>query len=187
MKNDRVVREVLAPNVWAVLLVVFGFILTGCQSQAPPLSPAAAAFKKEVKDCIAELSQGLIEPVTRENVAAIQETLKKIEPEAAKLCRRCPFRLGVLNKKGDTLTIYPSKSEALDFSGYDFVVQILKNRKIAQQRLYLQDGYQVFIVCAPLLQGDDLVGILAISLSAAEAKSRWGITEQEFLSLDFNR
>jgi hypothetical protein len=187
MENCEVIREVRPSQVWAVLLLVLGIVLSGCQAQEPPLSPAAAAFKKEVKDCLAELSKGLLQPVSQENVPAIQEALQKIEPAAAKLCRRCPFRIGVLNKNGDTLTIYPSKAEALDFSNYNVVVQTLKTRRIMQQRFYLQDGSQVFIVCAPLLRGDDLLGILAISLSAAEANSRWGVTEKEFMAIDFNR
>jgi len=32
-----------------------------------------------------------------------------------------------------------------------------------------------------------VIGMLAIALSAADAKSRWGLTEEEFLTLDFNR
>lgn len=172
----------------SILLLFLLLVLCGCQAGEPPLTPAAASFKKEVQECIARVSKGLVEPLVKKDVAAINETLKHIEPEALKLCRMCPFRIGVLDQNGDTLTVYPARTnDTLNFSTYDVVVQTLKNRKINQQRLYLQDGYQIYIICVPISRGDDLVGIMALSLSAAEAKGRWGLNEKEFLTIDFNR
>ena len=76
-----------------------------------------------------------------------------------KLCRMCPFRIGILDKNGDTLTVYPFKAEAVgNFSGYDVVVQTLKNRKINQQKFFLQDGSQMYIICVPLFHEKDLAG-----------------------------
>jgi hypothetical protein len=152
------------------------------------LSPAAAAFKKEIKECIGRLAQPLIEPVLQEESAAINEVLKKTEPEAIKLCRMCPFRMGVMNKKGDTLAVYPPrKGDHLDFYQYEVVQQVLKTRKIAQQRLFLQDGSRLYAIGVPLLREEEVIGILAIALDAAEARKRWGLTEKEFLVLNFNR
>jgi hypothetical protein len=171
--------------VWLLLaLLIFG----GCQAKEPPLSPAAKSFKKEIRDCLQRLSPELATPLIKRDVAALNEVLARVEPEASKLCRMCPFRMGVLDKAGETLTVHPYKADAVgNFSNYEVVIKTLKDQQINQQRLFLQDGSQVFIVCDPIKQGSELVGILVLSMSAQEAKQRWGITEAEFLSLDFNQ
>jgi hypothetical protein len=173
---------------WVVLLLLLLGFTWGCQAKEPPLSPAAAAFKKEIKDCIGRLAKPLTEPVINRDGAAINAALKKAEPEAIKLCRMCPFRMGVMNKNGDTLAVYPPrKNENLDFYHYEVVQQTLKTRKIAQQRLFLQNGSRLYVICVPLLKEGEVIGLLAIALDAADAQKRWGVTEKEFMALDFNR
>lgn len=175
-------------RLWVVLLILLLGLSYGCQTKEPPLSPAAAAFKQEVKECIGRLVKPLMQPVLKKDKAAINEALKKTEPEAIKLCRMCPFRMGVMDKNGDTLAVYPPMKDAhLDFYNYEVVQQALKNRKIAQQRLFLQDGSGLYVICVPLVREEQLIGILAVALSAAEAQKRWGLTEKEFLRLDFNK
>jgi len=175
-------------RLWFILPILLLGLNYGCQSKEPPLSPAAATFKQEIKECLDRLVEPLSEPVLQRDVAAINETLKKTEPEAIKLCRMCPFRMGVMDKNGDTLAVYPPQKDAhLDFHNYGVVQQALKNRKIEQQRLFLQDGSGLYVICVPLLKGEKVIGLLAIALSATEAHSRWGLTEKEFLALDFNR
>ena len=175
-------------RLWVALLILLLGLNFGCQTQEPPLSPAAASFKEEIKGCISRLVQPLMEPILKKDIAAINEALKKTEPEAIKLCRMCPFRMGVMDKNGDTLAVYPPKTDArLDFYNYEVVQRVLKNRKIAQQRLFLQDGSSLYIICVPLLKNDKVMGLLAIALNATEARNRWGLTEPEFLALNFNR
>lgn len=174
------------------LLILLLFLLLGlgfgCQTQEPPLSPAAARFKAEVKDCIHKLAQPLTGPVLSKDRATIIDTLRKTEPEAIKLCRMCPFRMGVMGPNGDTLAVYPPKNAAsLDFYNYEVVQQALRTRKVTQQRLFLQNGSRLYVICIPLLKNDRIIGLLALALSASDAKNRWGLTEKEFLSLDFNR
>ncbi len=188
MKNRHVKKKPKFIRLRVVPLILLLGLIYGCQAKEPPLSPGAASFKQEINECIAKLVKPLIEPVLKRDTAAINETLKKIEPEAIKLCRMCPFRIGVMNINGDTLAVYPPQKNAhLDFHNYEVVQQALKTRKIAHQRLFLQDGSSLYVVCAPLIQEDQVIGMLAIALSGAEANSRWGLTEQEFLTLDFNR
>jgi hypothetical protein len=169
------------------LMVLLAAAFFGCQSPAP-LRPGAAEFKKEVKDCIKTLHTSLLEPLAQRNIPALNETLKKVEPEAVKLCRMCPFRIGVLNQEGYTLTVYPPKEDAAgNFSNYEVVVQALKSRRIATQRFFLQDGAQLYIICVPLLKEDQVLGLLALAVSADEAKKRWDMSPEEFLAIDFNR
>jgi hypothetical protein len=177
----------LAGVIRLILMLLLLLVLGGCQVKESPLSPAAAAFKKEVQDCLDRLCQGVVGALVKGDVPGLNETLKHIEPDALKLCRMCPFRLGVLDKNGDTVTVYPFKVEAMgSFSNYEAVAQTLKDRKINQQRLFLQNGAQIYVVCVPLLKGENLLGVMVMSLSAEEAQKRWGLTEQDFLAINFN-
>jgi GAF domain-containing protein len=164
--------------------VLFG----GCQASKPPLSPAAAAFKKEVRQCIQEFSAAVMEPVARNDVAAISAGLEKVEPQALKLCRMCPFRIAVLNQHGEALAVHPPNLERkrTNFSNYDLVIKTINSKKIQQQRFFLQNGTQLFIICVPLIRQDKVIGLLAIAIDSAEAQQRWGLTGKEFLALDFN-
>ena len=173
---------------WLAWFSLLAMLFFGCQSQEPPLRPGAAEFKKEVKNCIATLQTSLIEPLSKRNIPALNETLQKVEPQAIKLCRMCPFRIGVLNQEGYTLTVYPPKEGAADnFSNYEVVVQALKSRRTATQRFFMQDGSQLYIICVPLLKDDNVLGLLALAVNADEAKKRWDMTAEEFLAIDFNR
>ncbi len=187
MADRYFVREVRPRRGWAVFMLLLLLSLGGCQAKEPPLSPAATAYKKEVQECLDRLCQGVLAALVKGDVAKINETLKHIEPQALKLCRMCPFRLAVLNRQGVTVTIFPFKAEALgNFSTYESVAQTLKNHKINQQRLFLQDGSEIYVICAPLMQGENLAGILVMSLSAKDAQDRWDLSEMDFLAINFN-
>jgi hypothetical protein len=73
-----------------------------------------------------------------------------------------------------------------NFSSYAVVAQTLKNQQINQQQLYLQDGSQIYVICIPLSQNRNLVGIMVLSLSAKDAQDRWGLTAKDFLDINFN-
>jgi hypothetical protein len=174
--------------LWVALLSLLAAALCGCQAAEPPLRSGTAEFKKEVQACIVTLKTALVEPLAKRDIPALDDTLKQVEPQAIKLCRMCPFRIGVLNHEGYTLTVYPPKQDAIgNFSNYDVVIQTLKSRRTSTQRFFLQDGSQVYIICVPILQDDKVMGILAVAVSAEEAKKRWDMTAEEFLAIDFNR
>jgi len=188
MAADLVKRNLGRFRVWLALLSLLAPVAMGCQGSEPPLRPGAAEFKKEVKNCLTTLQTSLIKPLSEKNIPAINETLKRVEPEAIKLCRMCPFRIGVMNQAGYTLTVYPMKQDAIgDFSKYDVVIQALKSRRTRQQRLFLQDQSQLYVICAPILQGDQVLGLIALAVSAEEAKKRWDMSAEDFLGIDFNR
>jgi hypothetical protein len=168
---------------WAALLV------WGCQ--AKPLSPGAANFKHEIKHCLNDLSAALQEPVARRDVPAIDAALSEVESPALKLCRLCPFRVGVLDQFGEALATYPPKPggtpQGKNYSSYELVSKALKSKKIQQQRFYLQNGNKLYIICAPLLKNGNVIGLVALAINSADATKRWGITDKDFLSLDFNK
>jgi hypothetical protein len=167
-------------------LLIILLIFCACSAKEPPLSPGAASFKQEVKDCIARLAAPLPGVVARQDTPAINKTLAMAEP-AIKLCRMCPFQMGVLDQHGDILARYPEKKDwAFNFSGYGLFDQVLKSHRTSQQRFFLQNGSEVYIIAVPLLHEGQMVGLLGLALDAAEALHRWGLTDKEFLALDFN-
>jgi hypothetical protein len=174
--------------LWPVLLAGAIILFLACQSREAPLSPGAATFKQELKNCLINLSAALMEPVAKKDQAGIRAALEKAESPAVKLCRLCPFELGVLNPAGETLAVYPGKGDgkAKNFSNYDLVVKAINSKKIQQQRFFLQDGSELYLVCAPLIRQGALIGLVAIAISSKDAEQRWGLKEKEFLALNFN-
>jgi hypothetical protein len=174
-------------RLWLPLVMTAMLVYGGCKPPAPPLSPGAAAFKQETKLAQERLTMSLVDPVSRGDRAGVAAALQQIMPEGIKLCRMCPFLLGVLDKNGVILSTYPSKEKyRKDFSDYQVVVKALADRKVCQSRLYLPDGSLLFVICTPLMQGEEAVGALILTSLAEEVKKRWGITEQEFYDIDFN-
>jgi hypothetical protein len=175
-------------RLWPVFLASAVILFFGCQAREAPLSPGAANFKQELKDCFAKLSVNLIEPVARRDLAGIRAALEKAESPAVKLCRLCPFEIGVTDASGATLAAYPFKGDGKgkNYAQYDLVIKTINSKKIQQQRFFLPDGSELYLVCAPLIRQDTLLGLVAIAVSSVEASKRWGLTEKEFLGIDFN-
>ena len=86
------------------------------------------------------------------------------------------------------MAAYPVKGagKAKDFSSYELVKKAISSKRIQQQGLFLPDGSKLYLVCAPLIRKDVLIGLVAIAISSADAEKRWNLTEKEFLALDFN-
>jgi hypothetical protein len=175
----------LGTYLWPTL-VCAALLFWGCQAKEAPLSPGAATFKKEIKSCLDTLAAPLLEPVANKDAATIAATLEKVEPQTVKLCRMCPFQIGILNSSGETLAVHPPTKEAKNFSSYDLMIKAINSKKIQQQRFFLQDGARLYIICAPLIRQDKVIGLMAIAISSDEAEKRWGLTEKEFLALNFN-
>lgn len=175
-------------GLWTIFLASAVILLFGCQAREAPLSPGAATFKKELKNCLTNLATSLMEPVAKRDLAGIKLALEKAESPAVKLCRLCPFEIGVTDASGETLAAYPVKGDdkGKNYSKYDLVIKTINSKKIQQQRFFLPGGSELYLVCAPLIREDKLIGLVAIAISSEEASKRWGLTEKEFLSIDFN-
>ena len=175
-------------RLWPVFLLGAVILFFGCQAREAPLSPGAATFKQEMKSCFDNLGVTLMEPVAQNDLAGIRAALEKAESPAVKLCRLCPFEIGVLNPSGETLAAYPVKGDgkAKNFSSYDLVKKAISSKKIQQQQFFLQDGAKLYLVCAPLIHKDALIGMVVIAINSEDAAKKWGLTEKEFLALDFN-
>jgi hypothetical protein len=188
MKPSFIMSKFKSRGLLWLALVVAATHLFGCQAKPPPLSPAAASFKHEIKSCITNLSAALMEPVAKKDVAAINAALEKVESPAVKLCRLCPFQVGVLNSVGEALAIYPPRSGngTKNYSNYDLITKVISSKKIQQQRFFLQNGSELYIICAPLVRENKVIGLIAIAINSKEAEKRWGFQGKEFQGLNFN-
>jgi len=182
MRPNSLHLDSLAIPRW-LLLVGASLLLFACQS--PPLSPADS-FKKEVKSILDKLCTTLVEPVSKSDVPGIETALSEIKPQLVKLCPMCPFQVGVLNRHGEILAVHPPTERTNNFSSYNMVIKVISSKQIQQQKFFLPDGPELYIICAPILRQDKVIGLMGIAISAEEAKSRWGLTEKEFMALNFN-
>jgi len=188
MKDSYFIRRIRSPGHWQALLVALVLVLGGCGTKEPPLSPGEASFKKEVKGIIDRLSPLLIEPVSQKSAAKINVTLQEFFSDPQNQPRTCPLKIVVTDQTGTTLGKYPvEKGYGVDFSSYSLVQKVLQEGKTAQGRFFLQDGSRIYVICAPLRQKGEVVGIMALGVDAQEASRACGLGEHKFLALDFNR
>jgi hypothetical protein len=176
-------------RLWPIILTGAIVLLFGCQTREAPLSPGAAAFKGEVKGCLDNMATNLMEPVAQKDRAGITAALEKVESPAVKLCRICPFEMGVLDPSGETLAQYPIKEDGKtkNFANYELVKKAINSKKVFQQQFFLQGGSKLYLVCAPLVREQTLIGLIVIAITSEDAKKRWDLTESEFMALDFNK
>jgi hypothetical protein len=171
----------------ALMILPMALCLVGCTAKAPPLSPRAAAFKKDVRDILTRLTPALAGPLSRNDAKAAEQAILSLYPTAGQEQDDFPFRLGVMSKDGVLVaTLPPVKLVGADFIDYQPVQEALKNRRINTKRLYSPDGAPVYFVLAPIMVNESLEGMVGLRLTAVQALKKWGITEPEFQAMDLN-
>jgi len=173
-------------------MVMVGFILLGSSGFLNEVTLAdqpLSSFKEEVKKAIKKLSACFMDPLSKNNIDAIQEELNKIISDAEREGKPLRYGIGILDKNGIAVTgryiIGIFKEE--DFSKYKFVRKAFKQKKIVQDRLYLQDSSELLIVCAPLVQRKNVLGAIVLGFNPAEVKKDYALDTKQFLTLDFNK
>ena len=186
--NKTVIHSLRKINPCLVLLILLLALgLAGCKAQAPPLSPGAAAFKKDVQDIIARLTPALAGPLAQNDAKAAEQVILSLYPTAGQEQADFPFRLGALSKEGVLLaSLPPAQAIGDDFIKYQGVQEILASRRLNKKRLYAPDGAPVYFVLAPVMVQDNIVGLVGLRVTAAQALKKWGITEPEFQAMDLN-
>lgn len=178
--------KTITPGLWLVILLL-ALGLAGCTAPAPPLSPKAAAFKREVRELIGRLAPALAGPLARNDAPAAEEAILALYPSVGQEQDDFPFQLGAMGKDGVLLASRPPvRLIGADFIHYQLVQETLHNRRINKKRLYAPDDSPVYFVAAPIMADDGLVGLVVLRLTAAQALKKWGITEKEFEGMDLN-
>lgn len=177
--------------VWrpvVLAMVLFSVWLQGCGSTEPPLSPAAQVFKQEVRQLLGRLEQSLAEPIAAGRIAAINTILQAAAQTTADICLNCPYRLGVLNEKGDLLTTYPKNDLiGLNFAAYRGILASLQKQRISQAQAFAADGTKMYFISAPVRQNNRLSGVIVLTITPADLNRKWNLTEAEFFAIDFNK
>jgi hypothetical protein len=69
---------------------------------------------------------------------------------------------------------------------YNAFNKVLKDRKIFQEKLFLQGGQNTLLLYVPFPRKGEIDGILAFTFRPGDLKEQIGLTEEEFLAMDFN-
>jgi len=147
------------------------------------------ALKDEVKGALKKMSAPLMDPVSKNDVKAIQAVIDHIVSGAQKDGRPIRFGIGILDREGVAVAgrYVVGEFKVEDFSNYRFVTRAYKQKKIIQDRLYLRGGSELLIVCIPLVQRRDVIGALVLGFNASELEKDYGLNTGQFMALDFNK
>jgi hypothetical protein len=160
----------------------------GCGRKGPPLSKETLSLKKEIQERIEQYSPPFVEPLSKGDNAAVQEAFGKLSIELTKDGHPLTWGAAVLDKDGVALRALTSggTQAGLDYSNIKPVADALKNRKMAQGKFYRQDRFCAYYVVKPLIRQGELVGLFVLGLSAKELTEKKGVSEKEFMAIDFN-
>jgi hypothetical protein len=168
-------------------LLILSLALAGCTAKAPPLSPKAAAFKKDVRGILARLAPALAGPLSQNDAKAAEQAILSLFPTAGQDKDDFPFRVGVLTKDGIMLTsLPPVQVIGGDFIHYQQVKETLDKQRLSKERLYAPKGASLYFFMAPVMAQNNCVGLVLLRLTADQALRKWGITEPEFEQMDLN-
>lgn len=158
----------------------------GCREAKPPLSPKAEAFKKEVQSLINRIAPPLVGPVAHKDREGVQKALVKAFSLCSTECEGVFYNVFILDQNAVLTAVYPpAEVKRFQFSNYKAIEKAFKEKKPNQTILYQPDGTPNYIICVPLIQEGQVTGILALGFDGNQVKDKRGLTEQEFLSLDF--
>jgi len=169
------------------LLGLWFSILYGCNPGTSPKSPSAVHFKQEVQGAFLKLSPPLVDPISRgekANVLLIIEQWCK-ESLHARYFQEC--RISVLDGRGVMIVSRPATTaDGMNYSRYEAVREAYRKKRKVHLVNYLQDGSRWYSIATPLLKKGKMVGLLSLSYDSRELHRIYGLTDQEFLALDFN-
>jgi hypothetical protein len=174
-----------------LMIITFMFLpmgTGGCGKKEPPLSKEALSLKREIKERIEKYAPVFLDPLSRGDKAAVQEALGKLSMEFTKGGQPLTWGAAVLDKDGITIGALTSGGPqvGLDYSNMKSVAEVLKHRKMIQGKFYRQDGFHAYYVVGPLLRQQELVGLFVLGLPTKEVNEKRGVSEKEFLAIDFN-
>jgi len=172
-----------------VTLTLFSMGTAGCEKKEPPLSKEVLSLKQEVKERIEKYAPAFIDPLSRKNKAAVQEAMARLSLELTRGGQPLTWGAAVLDTEGVALGSCTSggPQAGLNYSNIKPVTEALKYQKMTQGKFYRQDGFCAYYVLKPLTHQGRFVGLFVLGLSAKELIENKGVSEKEFLAIDFNQ
>jgi len=178
----------IIPLIHAITLLTFILVLTsGCRPDKSSPNPAALSFKTRIQANLDLFIPELAENLAKKNRKKTKRTLDRFYAQLNGTADGTPFFLALLDKHGVTITrrTQTSLSGSQNYGNYHVVSNVLKKKRTFTSSLFLQGGGKVYIICVPLLYSEKLTGVIIVGIDS-EFMSQSGITESQFMSLDFN-
>ena len=117
----------------------------------------------------------------------VQKALVKAFTLCDQQCEGIFYNVFILDQKGVLTAVYPpAKVKRFQFSNYKAVQQAFAEKKPNQSILYQPDGTLTYIICLPLIHQDQVAGILALGFGGEDVTKKRGVSQEEFLRLDFH-
>ena len=184
--SEKMARDACGSFLLCSFLILF-LSLCACQPAHPP-SNAAVAFKKDVRDNIDRLSPFFADALDKDNKKGAEAVLMRACTEAERNGKPFSCGIAILDKNGNSITsTSPRKSSrGIDYSHYESITKSLREKRVVHTRLFLQDGTKIFAISSPLVKDGKLLGLLILGYFSTEVQSNWGLTEAEFLEMNFN-
>lgn len=182
-------RGVDGKGLIAVILIFFLLGGVSCSKKEASLKQGTLEFRKEVKEIFRRLAPLVLDPVLKGDEKAAEAALEKFVSKNLQKSRARPNGLGIVIKDGTVMVRWSrsgSYTSAENYSEYKAVRETLKNGRTTQQRLFLQSGEKVYMICSPILKEKNIEGVVGLGFHASEMKEQFGLSEEEFLALDFN-
>jgi hypothetical protein len=173
----------------SIICIVVVLLIWGCRGEQATLSPAAKTFKKDIGDIVKEVSELVLDDLLKNDQTAVRVFLEKYWVGLATRDKPIDCGIAILDKNGLTLTGQYSEEtvKAFNFSNYELVKKVFRDRNIAQGELFLQDGARLYAIAAPIGRGETVYGLVGLAFSAQKLAELWGISEREFMAVDFNK
>lgn len=176
-------------------LIFFLAFLSACTSREP-LSQAAQTFRDRTLEDFDRLTPRLLLALDSDSpVLAVDAVIKAFLLDSHR--NGCQVSgIGVLDGAGaylagygfddnDSGTLRKDEYGDIKFGSFGSVKKLLDSNQIVQALLYFRNK-KILVVGSPIIKKGDLLGIAYFYFQVTALEETWGITEQEFLQIDFN-
>ncbi|RQW88371.1 MAG: hypothetical protein EHM79_05865 [Geobacter sp.] len=190
MRNESKPKSArrIIPLIHAVTLLAFILAFAfGCRPDEPSLSPATLSLKTRIQTNLDLFIPELAENIHKKRRKKITSILDSFYAQLNGPGASCPFSLALLDNHGVNITnrTQESFSGSQNYGNYQVVSNVLQKKRTFTSSLYLQSGGKVYIICVPLIGSEKLLGVIVIGIDSVFLRQS-GITESQFMSMDFN-
>lgn len=177
------------------LLCLGGLLLLPACSGGESANPKAVEFVKRVNSDLTQAEKHLQPAYAEKSLTALKRGLANLFKEAADRGKALTHAVFVISDQGKSLAGrvpapghpegVPKEENDLDYSRYDKVRALIKNRGTHSFVFYAPEG-ELYVVCRPAKSSSHRVGGLCVAYYGALIKEKLGLGKEQFEALDFN-
>ena len=176
------------PRFATILLLLSLAVLAGCTGTSASKNPAAEDFRKEVEATARRMVPLLVEPMTRGDRGAVRQILSSERKRVLSAPNAVLMQTVVLDPKGVVFECdIPFVCDtSRDYSRLDLVAGALKGKAGRHGKIYTANNKEAFIVLTPISLKGEKEGLLGLVYDADRLLRERGVTEREFLAMNFS-